>query len=99
MVGDKWHSLNGGDKYGSVFYLKTGGPCFSNNLKKYRNILVCTYNRLVYKSHYDLHKNFYQYLLHLDQLKDINRSHSSRLTARNLEANTLLVSSMDLLSH
>ncbi|RNA20435.1 hypothetical protein BpHYR1_038185 [Brachionus plicatilis] len=28
MVGDKWHSLNGGDKYGSVFYLKTGGPCF-----------------------------------------------------------------------
>ncbi|RMZ98991.1 hypothetical protein BpHYR1_002723, partial [Brachionus plicatilis] len=31
MVGDKWHSLNGGDKYGSVFYLETGGPCFSNN--------------------------------------------------------------------
>ncbi|RNA09972.1 hypothetical protein BpHYR1_048374 [Brachionus plicatilis] len=24
-------SINGGDKYGSVFYLKTGGPCFSNN--------------------------------------------------------------------
>ncbi|RNA33124.1 hypothetical protein BpHYR1_030917 [Brachionus plicatilis] len=34
MVGDKWHSLNGGDKYGSVFYLKTGGPCFSNNPSK-----------------------------------------------------------------
>ncbi|RNA33122.1 hypothetical protein BpHYR1_020020 [Brachionus plicatilis] len=32
MVGDKWHSLNGGDKYGSVFYLKTGGPCFTNFL-------------------------------------------------------------------
>ncbi|RNA28952.1 hypothetical protein BpHYR1_019083 [Brachionus plicatilis] len=26
--------------------------------------------RLVFKSHYDLHKNFYQYLLHLDQLKE-----------------------------
>ncbi|RNA02257.1 hypothetical protein BpHYR1_019638, partial [Brachionus plicatilis] len=33
MVGDKWHSLNGGDKYGYVFYLKTGGPCFNINNK------------------------------------------------------------------
>ncbi|RNA31694.1 hypothetical protein BpHYR1_004626 [Brachionus plicatilis] len=46
---------------------------------------------------YDLHKIFYQYLLHLDQLKEffsksgyINRPHRSRLTARNLEATTLL---------
>ncbi|RNA07369.1 hypothetical protein BpHYR1_034010 [Brachionus plicatilis] len=46
---------------------------------------------------YDLRKNFYQYLLHLDQLKEffskygyINRPHRSRLTVRNLEATTLL---------
>ncbi|RNA09221.1 hypothetical protein BpHYR1_007869 [Brachionus plicatilis] len=37
---------------------------------------------------YDLHKNFYQYLLHLDQ------PHESRLTSRNLEETTLLVSNM-----
>ncbi|RNA35576.1 acid-sensing ion channel 1 isoform X2 [Brachionus plicatilis] len=50
-------------------------------------------------------KIFYQYLLHLDQLKEffsksgyINRPHRSRLTARNLEATTLLVSNMDLLN-
>ncbi|RNA30790.1 hypothetical protein BpHYR1_033126 [Brachionus plicatilis] len=46
---------------------------------------------------YDMHKNFYQYLLHLDQLKEffsksgyINRPHRLRLTVRNLEATTLL---------
>ncbi|RMZ93389.1 hypothetical protein BpHYR1_027295 [Brachionus plicatilis] len=43
------------------------------------------------------HKNFSQFLLHLDQLKEffsesgyINRPHRSRLTARNLEATTNL---------
>ncbi|RNA00316.1 hypothetical protein BpHYR1_019691 [Brachionus plicatilis] len=42
--------------------------------------------------------NFYQYLLHQDQSKEffsksgyINRPHRSRLTARNLEATTLLL--------
>ncbi|RNA40454.1 hypothetical protein BpHYR1_013674 [Brachionus plicatilis] len=49
------------------------------------------------KVSYDLHKNFYQYLLHQDQLKEffsksghINKPHRSRLTARNLEITTLL---------
>ncbi|RNA38554.1 hypothetical protein BpHYR1_027422 [Brachionus plicatilis] len=43
MVGDKWHSLNGGDKYGSVFYLKTGGPCFtySVNLNHHIFVFIC----------------------------------------------------------
>ncbi|RNA04124.1 hypothetical protein BpHYR1_014467 [Brachionus plicatilis] len=55
--------------------------------------------------HYDLHKNFYQYLLHQDIFNFfsksgyINRPLRARLTARNLEATNLLVSNMDLLSH
>ncbi|RNA36730.1 hypothetical protein BpHYR1_050672 [Brachionus plicatilis] len=40
MVEDKWHSINGEDKYGSVFYLKTGGPCFKNNAMK-KQLLLC----------------------------------------------------------
>ncbi|RNA05069.1 hypothetical protein BpHYR1_020720 [Brachionus plicatilis] len=42
MVGDKWHSFNGGDKYGSVFYLKTGGPCFSNNHELIVHFIIFT---------------------------------------------------------
>ncbi|RNA10929.1 hypothetical protein BpHYR1_043341 [Brachionus plicatilis] len=43
MVGDKWHSINGGDKYGSVFYLKTGGPCFTSiiNTNPIRSLYSC----------------------------------------------------------
>ncbi|RNA35874.1 hypothetical protein BpHYR1_018616 [Brachionus plicatilis] len=54
-------------------------------------------NVKIYSFNYGLHKNFYQYMLHQDQLKEffsksgyINRPDRSRLTARNLEATTLL---------
>ncbi|RMZ92768.1 hypothetical protein BpHYR1_009703 [Brachionus plicatilis] len=55
MVGDKWHSINGGDKYGSVFYLKTGGPCFINIDKKF--LLLYRKQSFIYASNEPLFNN------------------------------------------
>ncbi|RNA27882.1 hypothetical protein BpHYR1_041607, partial [Brachionus plicatilis] len=48
---------------------------------------------------YDLHKNIYQYLLHLDQLKEFFHNLVTLTDHIGQAATTLLIFNMDLLNH
>ncbi|RNA37994.1 hypothetical protein BpHYR1_052913 [Brachionus plicatilis] len=77
--------------------------CFINQNPDNNSFNICLSN--LGKSHQIIFLSL-KYQLHQDQLKEffskscyINRPHRSRLTARNLEGNTLLISNLDLLNH
>ncbi|RNA29951.1 hypothetical protein BpHYR1_054516 [Brachionus plicatilis] len=75
MVGDKWHSLNGGDKYGSVFYLKTGGPCFNfSKCKNKKGELVFKKNMLNQKVECYIWKNILQESLFLLEKRPVKKN-------------------------